>query len=106
LKKIISPDGSDNTIVINQDTTVFTSILEKDKTVKYTLGEDRAGYIHLAQTGGKLSLNDSTKLKFVLSPAYSPHQGDLTDGLSFSLFFPPWHNAVREMVPSYTAHLN
>jgi redox-sensitive bicupin YhaK (pirin superfamily) len=64
LKKIISTDGSDDSIKIHQDISVFTSILETGKSLKYTLAEGRAGYLHLAQTGGGLTLNGSTSLSF------------------------------------------
>jgi hypothetical protein len=46
---------------------VFTSILEKTKSLKYALGKGRIGYLHLAQTSGgrsQLTLNGSVELAY------------------------------------------
>jgi len=37
---------------------MYASILHKDKSVSYTWPTGRAGYIHLADTNGSLSIND------------------------------------------------
>ena len=49
LAKIISPDGSDNSIEINQDTTIFASIVDKDGEVKFTPSNDKDYWIHVVQ---------------------------------------------------------
>jgi redox-sensitive bicupin YhaK (pirin superfamily) len=49
LAKIISPDGSDNSIEINQDTTIYASIVDKDGEVKFTPSNDKDYWIHVVQ---------------------------------------------------------
>jgi redox-sensitive bicupin YhaK (pirin superfamily) len=49
LAKIISPNGSDNSIEINQDTTIFASIVDKDGEVKFTPSNDKDYWIHVVQ---------------------------------------------------------
>ena len=49
LAKIISPDGSDNSIEINQDTTIFASIVDKEGEVKFNPSKDKDYWIHVVQ---------------------------------------------------------
>ena len=49
LAKIISPDGSDNSIEINQDTTIYASIVDKDGEVIFTPSKDKDYWIHVVQ---------------------------------------------------------
>jgi redox-sensitive bicupin YhaK (pirin superfamily) len=45
-------------IQINQDITIFASILLKDQQVEHTLASSRKGYIHVCMTGGSVLVND------------------------------------------------
>ena len=47
LKKIITPDGADNTITINQSASVYASLLADGHAVRHILAPDRIAYIHL-----------------------------------------------------------
>jgi len=63
LRLIISPDASEGSISIHQDVKMFASILRKGEQVSYTFPKGHAGYIHLADTNGAISINDSVVLK-------------------------------------------
>jgi quercetin 2,3-dioxygenase len=59
LRKMLSPDGADETIKINQQCNVYASMLDKDATVQLNLAEGRQAYVHLIQTdtNAQLELN-------------------------------------------------
>jgi quercetin 2,3-dioxygenase len=57
LKKILSSDGADGSIQINQDCTVYASLLEDGKTVSHKFAnEGRRGYLHVPKMEGTKSL--------------------------------------------------
>eukprot|EP00026_Physarum_polycephalum_P014011 Phypoly_transcript_14477.p1 GENE.Phypoly_transcript_14477~~Phypoly_transcript_14477.p1 ORF type:complete len:243 (+),score=38.68 Phypoly_transcript_14477:127-855(+) len=66
LRLIVSPDGSDGSVSIHQDLKMYASVLQKGASVSFTWPAGRAGYIHLTDTKGSLSLNDEVIL----------HEGD------------------------------
>lgn len=56
LKLIVSPDGRDGSVSINQDVNLYASILtDKDHKVDYKVQSDRSVWIHVAQ--GRVNLN-------------------------------------------------
>lgn len=52
LCKILSPDGSDGSIVIGADVTVYASLLENGAKVVGDVGAGRSGYIHVPEQPG------------------------------------------------------
>ena len=56
LLKIISPDGSEDSLTIRQDAYVFASILEKEKNLNVELKKDRCYWLQLAR--GELVAQD------------------------------------------------
>ena len=58
LRLIVSPDGSDGSVHINQDARVYATVLEDgDDAVTYTMPDGHDGYIHVAR--GSVSVNDT-----------------------------------------------
>jgi len=58
LRLIVSPDGSDGSVHINQDARVYATVLENDdEAVTYTLPAGHEAYIHVAR--GSISVNDT-----------------------------------------------
>ncbi len=58
LRLIVSPDGSDGSVHINQDARVYATVLEDgDDAVTYMLPAGHDGYIHIAR--GSVSVNDT-----------------------------------------------
>ena len=56
LRLIASPDGRDGSVSINQDATIFASLLDADApALAYDVAQGRTGYIHVAR--GALSIN-------------------------------------------------
>jgi redox-sensitive bicupin YhaK (pirin superfamily) len=58
LRLVASPTGNDGSISINQDASVFASLLEKGKTLQHTLASGRHAWIQLAT--GSISVNGQT----------------------------------------------
>ena len=67
LKLIVSPTGEDDSIKIRQDAKIYASVLEKGKTLKYSLSKNRFAWIQIAKgsidlNGNKLSAGDAANL--------------------------------------------
>jgi redox-sensitive bicupin YhaK (pirin superfamily) len=58
LQLLASPDGSDGSALIHQDVRVFSATLEVGKSLEYSLGKGRHGWLQV--TGGRLLLNRKT----------------------------------------------
>ncbi|ANB76151.1 pirin family protein [Paraburkholderia phytofirmans] len=58
LRLIASPDGSDESLVIRQDTRIYAGLLDKDERATYHLAQGRYAYVHIAS--GSVKLNGST----------------------------------------------
>jgi redox-sensitive bicupin YhaK (pirin superfamily) len=58
LQLLASPDGSDGSALIHQDVRVFSATLEVGKSLEYSLGKGRHGWLQV--TGGSLLLNRKT----------------------------------------------
>jgi redox-sensitive bicupin YhaK (pirin superfamily) len=56
LRQIMSPDGSEGAVRINQDARVYASVLDQDHEVFHQLGGGRHAWLQVA--GGALKLND------------------------------------------------
>jgi redox-sensitive bicupin YhaK (pirin superfamily) len=55
LRLIVSPDGKDNSLSINQDASIYASILEPGAKVTHTVDRDRHAWIQIAR--GSATLN-------------------------------------------------
>ena len=55
---LVSPDGRDGSIASNQDALLYSTVLTAGKTLPFTLGDKRQGYLHLAR--GSIKLGDIT----------------------------------------------
>jgi redox-sensitive bicupin YhaK (pirin superfamily) len=55
LRLIISPEGKDNSLSINQDVSIYASILEPNAKVTYTVDRDRHAWVQIAR--GTATLN-------------------------------------------------
>ncbi|WP_353192437.1 pirin family protein [Pandoraea pnomenusa] len=55
LRKIISPDGSDNSLHIHQDARVYAGLFDGDESDTLTLAPNRYAYVHVAR--GSVTLN-------------------------------------------------
>jgi redox-sensitive bicupin YhaK (pirin superfamily) len=60
LRLVISPDGRDGSLRMNQDAFLYASLLDGDERAEYELGAGRRGYVHVAR--GSLEVN-GTELK-------------------------------------------
>jgi redox-sensitive bicupin YhaK (pirin superfamily) len=56
LRLIISPDGSEGAVRINQDARVYASVLDQDHEVVHQLGGGRHAWLQVA--GGSITVND------------------------------------------------
>jgi redox-sensitive bicupin YhaK (pirin superfamily) len=56
LIKIISPDGSDNSIPINQDVNIYASVLDNNSNISYNTKSDHDYWLHVVQ--GQIKLDD------------------------------------------------
>ena len=55
LRLVASPDGSDGSVRINQDTRLYASILDKGQEVNHSLGQDRHAWLQVAR--GAVTVN-------------------------------------------------
>ncbi len=57
LRLVVSPDGADGSIFIHQDSKIYASILEADKTVALDLAPKRHAWVQVAR--GQIALGDT-----------------------------------------------
>ena len=48
LRLVVSPDGRDGSLSMNQNALVFAGLFDSDETAQWTLASDRNGYLHVA----------------------------------------------------------
>ena len=48
LRLVVSPDGSEGFLSMNQNALVFAGLVDADETAQWTLASDRKGYLHVA----------------------------------------------------------
>ncbi|RLA31797.1 MAG: hypothetical protein DRR11_09930 [Gammaproteobacteria bacterium] len=70
LKLIVSPDGSDNSLVVNQDLHLYASILEQDAELQHSFAEGHSGWIQAVEgevevNGEKLNAGDGAAIEQV-----------------------------------------
>jgi redox-sensitive bicupin YhaK (pirin superfamily) len=53
---IASEDGREGSVTVHQDVSVFASVLEREKSVEYEIGETRYGWLQVAR--GSLTINE------------------------------------------------
>lgn len=53
---IVSPNGKDGSVRINQDASIYATILDGSDTLEYDWSEERCGYLHVAR--GQVNVND------------------------------------------------
>lgn len=49
LKRVVSPDGRDGSVSIQQDASILAGLLDGEETAEYPLAADRLGYVHMAR---------------------------------------------------------
>jgi redox-sensitive bicupin YhaK (pirin superfamily) len=59
---IISHDGRQNTLAINQDCDIFRLTLTAEESYTYTLLEKDAGYVHMIDGDAQVTLSDSSTI--------------------------------------------
>jgi len=70
LRLIISPDGRDESLRIQQDTSVYAGLFDGDESATLTLASNRHAYVHVARgsvelNGEKLEAGDGVRLRDV-----------------------------------------
>lgn len=68
LRLIISPDGRDGSLRIQQDTRIYAGLFDGDESATLTLDKDRHAYVHVARgsvelNGVKLEAGDGVRLR-------------------------------------------
>lgn len=68
LRLIISPDGRDDSLRIQQDTRVYAGLFDGDESATLALDPDRHAYVHVARgsvelNGTKLEAGDGARLR-------------------------------------------
>lgn len=58
LRVVVSPDGRDGSLTVNQDATLYAALLDGQERIVHTPPAGRKGYVHVAR--GELSLNGQT----------------------------------------------
>jgi redox-sensitive bicupin YhaK (pirin superfamily) len=88
LRLIISPDGRDESLRIQQDASVYAGLFDGDESATLTLDGDRHAYVHVARgsielDGVKLQAGDGVRLRHARSLRLDA--GDNAEGLVFDL---------------------
>jgi redox-sensitive bicupin YhaK (pirin superfamily) len=88
LRLIVSPDGREGSVQINQDATVYASILNGADAVAHTLAPGRIAYVHVIR--GRVSVNGvqlgtGDALKLVAEDAVSLQDAEAAEVLVFDL---------------------
>lgn len=55
LQLIVSPDGRDGSVIINQDAEIYQTVLGAEKRVSFTVDDQRSAWIHIAE--GAVAIN-------------------------------------------------
>ena len=55
LRLVMSPDGADDSLVVQQDARVYAGLFDGDETARLELASDRYAYIHVAR--GSVTVN-------------------------------------------------
>lgn len=55
LRLVVSPDGRDGSLRMNQDAFVYATLLDGEERAEHALAPDRQGYVHVAR--GKVTVN-------------------------------------------------
>lgn len=55
LQLIVSPDGRDGSVIINQDAEIYQTVLGAEKRVSFTVDDQRSAWIHIAE--GAVAVN-------------------------------------------------
>ena len=68
LRAIASPDGSDGTVTLHQDATVYATMLDGAESARHALAPGRRAYVHVARgsirvNGQALAAGDAAKLE-------------------------------------------
>ncbi|QOW20515.1 pirin family protein [Lysobacter ciconiae] len=68
LRLIISPDGQDGSLRIQQDTRIYAGLFDGDESATLTLDKDRHAYVHVARgsvalNGEKLEAGDGVRMR-------------------------------------------
>jgi quercetin 2,3-dioxygenase len=68
LRLVVSPDGRDGSLRMNQDAFLYATVLDGDDRVEHALAENRLGYVHVARgtlkvNGVELGAGDALKIQ-------------------------------------------
>ena len=68
LRQIISPEGADGSLAVNQDARVYAGLFDGDETATLDVGADRHVYVHVARgsltvNGERLSEGDGARIR-------------------------------------------
>ncbi|MDZ7864600.1 pirin family protein [Acidovorax sp.] len=68
LRQIISPEGTDGSLAVNQDARVYAGLFDGDETATLDVGADRHVYVHVARgsltvNGERLSEGDGARIR-------------------------------------------
>ncbi|MDR7098508.1 redox-sensitive bicupin YhaK (pirin superfamily) [Lysobacter niabensis] len=68
LRLVVSPDGRDGSLRMNQDAFLFATLIDGDEHVEHTLAPNRQGYVHVARgtlkvNGVELRAGDALKIE-------------------------------------------
>jgi redox-sensitive bicupin YhaK (pirin superfamily) len=88
LRLIVSPDGRDGSVQINQDATVYASILNGTDEVQHTLEAGRIAYVHVIRgrvTANGVQLKTGDALKLVSEDAVTIKDAEAAEILLFDL---------------------
>ncbi|MDB5745346.1 MAG: quercetin 2,3-dioxygenase [Massilia sp.] len=88
LRLIVSPDGRDGSVHINQDATVYASILNGTDEVQHSLAAERIAYVHVIRgrvTANGVPLKTGDALKLVAEDAVSLKNAEAAEVLLFDL---------------------
>jgi redox-sensitive bicupin YhaK (pirin superfamily) len=88
LRLIVSPDGRDGSVQINQDASVYASILDGTDEIQHTLAAGRIAYVHVIRgrvTVNGVQLKTGDALKLVAEDAVSLKDAEAAEVLLFDL---------------------
>jgi hypothetical protein len=77
---VASPDGSEDSVRLNQDARLFSGKLRPGSTVTHSLGADRHAYVHVARgslelDGTKLETGDAAIVPLATKLSFTAHDG-------------------------------
>ncbi len=88
LRRVMSPDGSEGSVRVQQDATLYAGLFDGDESAHLSLAAGRLGYVHLARGTAKVNdhlLRAGDALKFIDESDVLIEAGDGAEVLVFDL---------------------